>query len=182
MTNLFKQRFEPSLLTYQALALMERLGDDVFFVLGGVNPWVEETLPPELDEVPGIPDPFLWVRVQQVRLALNDTLGDLSSAYRITQDLKGGQWTVFPPETYSTFPYPNEASHLYLTADLTPEMTSIDTFRAVGLVAHPELVSGISPTLMQYEASNISQEGLILWRTFHSPITIDQTIRLEVIL
>ena len=182
MSNLFKQRFESTLLTYQALALMESLGDDVFFVLGGTSPWADENLPPELDEIVGIPSPFLWLRVQEVKLALNDTLGELSSAYRVTQDLKGGQWTVFPPELYLSTPYINEASHLYLTADLDPEVTSESTFRTIGLVAHPELVEGTSPTLMQYEASIISEQGLIFWRTFHSPITIDQTIRLEVIL
>jgi len=180
--TVFKHRFESALLTYQSLATQEAFGDDIFFVLGKASAWESEDMPPELDEIRGVPDPFLWVRVGQIKLALNDTLGTVSGAYRVTQDLKGDQWSVFAPELYETTPFINEASHLYLTADLTPEMTSVSTFRAVALVAHPVLAEGVSPTLMQYEPLSIDQEGLILWRSFHSPIHINQTVRLEVIL
>jgi len=180
--NIFKHRFEPALLTYQSLAVKEAFGNDIFFVIGKASSWEVDTAPPELDEIEGIPDPLLWIRVGQVKLALNDTLGTVSGAYRMTQDLKGAQWSVFAPELYEQTPYINEASHLYLTADLTQAMTSISAFRAVALAAHPVLAEGISPTLMQYEPSNIVQEGLILWRSFHSPININQTVRLEVIL
>lgn len=180
--TVFKHRFESALLTYQSLAIKEAFEDDIFFVLGKSTAWESEDIPPELDEVRGIPDPFLWVRVQQVKLALNDTLGTISGAYRVTQDLKGGQWSVFAPELYETTPFINEASHLYLTADVGSGVTSVPMFRAVALVAHPVLAEGVSPTLMQYGPSSIDKEGLILWRSFHSPIHINQTVRLEVIL
>lgn len=191
-SRIINHRHEEALRTYQVMALIDKLGTNVFFAFGKSTPWTtadslgaSDTSPPSPDSIEGVPEVIFYKRALEVLPALSSPSGTIQGAYRDEEGLRGDRWHLIDrslverPDSYLVYP-----THIYVSCEVEYEDYGQDAFRAVGLYSDLQPKTNIPTNKVIYLPSEVEKPGYLHWRAFSTPINrvFGKSSKIEVLL
>ena len=157
-----------------ALWSLIKYSSNFFFSLGKPDPWgfndnyfgyTDEKPPTADNNLRSIPDPIIYKRVEDIKLAKKSACGDTF--------IQGENWTLYNKESIewingepSFIP-----SHLYISTRLHPDEILTNSFRIIGFHSDVRLrKSLVNPNKLVFPPSEIEDSGILHWVMFSSPI------------